>query len=76
MSYINVKGHRYSPGRFDNFDEAVTARKAAEKEHFGEDAYDASIAAVPRSTPISVPRGPAPGRNVVPGIMNAPQPTA
>ena len=35
-------------GRFDSFDDAVAARKAAEEKYFGEYSYDNSIASVPR----------------------------
>ena len=35
-------------GRFDSFDDAVAARKAAEEKYFGEFSYNNSIAAVPR----------------------------
>lgn len=35
-------------GRFDSFDDAVAARKAAEERYFGPYSYDNSIAAVPR----------------------------
>ena len=34
------------------------------------------MTAAPASTPKTVPSGPASGRNVVPGMMNAPHPTA
>lgn len=32
---LRFKGHKYNLGRFDSFDDAVDARKAAEKEIFG-----------------------------------------
>ncbi len=35
-----------------------------------------AITSVPMAIPIAVPSGPAAGRKVVPGITNAPQPTA
>ena len=47
-AHIFENGKYHTLGRFENFNDAVAARKAAEKEHFGEYAYDASIAAVPR----------------------------
>lgn len=45
---INEKGAYHYLGRFDSFDDAVAARKAAEERYFGEYSYDNSIAAVPR----------------------------
>ena len=38
---------RHDLGRFDSFDDAVAARKAAEEKYFGEYSYSNSIAAVP-----------------------------
>ena len=40
--------HSKSLGRFDSFDDAVAARKAAEEKYFGPYSYDNSIASVPR----------------------------
>lgn len=33
---IRFKGHKYNLGRFDNIQDAIDARKAAEKKYFGE----------------------------------------
>ena len=48
QEFITVDKKLIRLGSFFTKEEAVAARKAAEKEHFGEYAYDASIAAVPR----------------------------
>ena len=44
--FCNGKTHHL--GRFDSFDDAVAARKAAEEKFFGQYSYDNSMAAVPR----------------------------
>lgn len=44
--FCNGKTHHL--GRFDSFDDAVAARKAAEERYFGQYSYDNSMAAVPR----------------------------
>lgn len=45
---LSCGGVNYRLGRFDSFDEAVAARKAAEEKYFGEYSYDNSMAAVSR----------------------------
>lgn len=45
---IDSDGIRHRIGRFDSFEDAVAARKAAEEKYFGEYSYDNSMAAVPR----------------------------
>lgn len=45
---IQVDGRGHYLGRYDSFEDAVAARKAAEEKYFGEYSYDNSIAAVPR----------------------------
>ena len=45
---LTFKGITHHLGRFDSFDDAVAARKAAEEKYFGQYSYDNSIAAVPR----------------------------
>lgn len=45
---ITINQKRYNLGTYDNMDDAVAARKAAEEKYFGEYSYDNSIAAVPR----------------------------
>lgn len=41
-SYITVNKKRKTLGRFDNFEDAVRARKDAEEKYFGEYSYDSS----------------------------------
>ncbi len=48
MAYISVGGHQKNLGLYDEFDDAVKARKEGEQEYFGEYSYDNSIAAVPK----------------------------
>lgn len=44
-AYITIDNKHISLGRYDNFDDAVKARKEAEEKYFGEYAYDVSIGA-------------------------------
>jgi hypothetical protein len=48
QAYITCDKIHHPLGRFDTFEEAVAARKAAEERYFGEFSYDNSMAAVPR----------------------------
>jgi len=41
-AFIGVKGKHIHLGLFENFDDAVKARKEAEKKYFGEFSYDNS----------------------------------
>lgn len=44
-AYITINNKHISLGRYNNFEDAVKARKEAEKKYFGEYAYNASIRA-------------------------------
>ena len=48
VSEITYERKKHYLGRFDSFNDAVAARKAAEEKYFGPYSYDNSIAAVPR----------------------------
>ena len=43
IARIQIEGKRITLGRFNNFDEAVRARKQAEEKHYGEYSYDNSM---------------------------------
>ena len=46
-SRLMRNGESFYLGAFDNFEDAVDARKAAEKKYFGDFSYDNSMAASP-----------------------------